>query len=182
MNCKLNRNILRTTSCGYQLLEIKEIYLGNFDDISTSITSDTAGCESITAVTSAATATGTVNVYKIQPTRNSVSFTDELVVDDNSGAKYRTHTLTFGIPNKYDACLHIDFDNLSLGKFIAFVVTADGNMLALGRLVGLEASAATFGGGSDQNGITVTLAANVAESAMPVSDTAKEQVEGLVAA
>ena len=179
MNCKLNRNILKSTSCGYQLLEINEIYLANYGEISAPTSADTAGCESVTAVT---TATTGANVYKIEPTKNSASFTDELVVDDNSGAKYRTHTLTFSIPNTYDDCLHLDFDNLSLGKFIAFVKTADGNVLALGRAVGLEANAATLGGGSDQNGITITLAANIAESAIPLNDDAITALEGLVAA
>ena len=177
LTCKLNRNILKSTSCGYQLLEIKEIYLANDGEISVGFTSDTAGCESITAVTTAVTG---ASVYKIQPSKNSVSFTDELVVDDNSGSKYRTHTLTFSIPNRYDACLHIDFDNLSLGKFMAFVKTADGNVLALGRSVGLEATAATLAGGSDQNGLTITLAANVADSAMPLSEDAITALEALV--
>lgn len=175
LTCKLNRNILKSTSCGYQLMEIKEIYLANDGEISVGFS--TAGCESITAVTTAVTG---ASVYKIEPSKNSVSFTDELVVDDNSGAKYRTHTLTFSIPNRYDACLHIDFDNLSLGKFMAFVKTADGNVLALGRSVGLEATAATLAGGSDQNGLTITLAANVAESAMPLSEDAKTALEALV--
>lgn len=176
-NCKLNRNILRTTSCGYSLLEINDIYLANFDDMTADKGTETGGCESVSAIT---TATTGAHFYHIVPAKNSVTFTDELVVED-SGAKYRTHTLTFNIANRYDSCLHIDFDNLSLGRFMAVVKTADGNYLMLGRVTGLEASAATLSGGGDTNGMAITLSANVAESAMPLSDAAKDEMLALVA-
>lgn len=178
LTCKLNRNILRSTSCAYSLLEINDIFLAAYDDIATSAGTDSASCESVTAVTTAATGG---HFYHIVPAKNSVTFTDELVVED-SGAKYRTHTLTFSLSNRYDGCLHIDFDNLSLGRFLAVVKTGDGNYLMLGRLTGLEASAATLSGGGDTNGIQVTLSANVAESAMPLSDDAITAMLALVPA
>lgn len=180
-NCILNRDLLRTSSCGYSLPEVKDIYLANFSDVKTSAGTDTSetGCtgEIVTAMTDATGGTS-VRFYHIEPSKNSVTFTDELVVDDTNGNKYRTHTLTFSLSNKYDSCLHMDFDALSLGRYFAVVVTADGNWLALGRLTGLEASAATLSGGQDQNGITVTLSANVAESAMPLSASVIELVKG----
>lgn len=179
-NCSLNRSILRTDSCGYNLPEVKDIYLANYSDIKTSAGTDTAetGCtgEVVTDITNATG--GTPTFFHIEPSKNSVNFTDELVVDDANGNKYRTHTLTFSLSNKYDSCLHMDLDALSLGRYFAVVVTADGNWLALGRLTGLEASAATLAGGQDQNGITVTLSANVAESAMPLSESAISAVRG----
>lgn len=176
LTCKLNRNILRTTSCGYSLLEINDIYIANYDDIKTAKGEDSGGCESVTSVT---TATTGANFYHVVPAKNSTTFTDELVVLDN-GVKYRTHTLTFSISNRYDGCMHIDFDNLSLGRFLVVVKTADGNYLMLGRLTALEASVATLAGGGDSNGINITLTANVAESALPLDDTAVEQVLELV--
>ena len=176
LTCKLNRNILRSTSCGYSLLEINDIYLANYDDITTTVTAETNGCEAVNSVS----ATSGSHFYHIVPAKNSVSFTDELVVED-SGAKYRTHTLTFNIPNKYDACLHTDFDNLSLGRFIAVVKTADGNYLMLGRLAALEASTATLSGGGDTNGMEITLTANVAESAVPLNTAAEQALLALVA-
>ena len=179
--CSLNRSILRTDSCGYNLPEVKDIYLANYSEIKTEVGTDTAatGCtgEVVTVITGATTAI-TPTFYHIEPAKNSVDFTDELVVDDNNGNKYRTHTLTFSLSNKYDSCLHMDLDALSLGRYLAIVVTADGNWLALGRLTGLEASAATLAGGQDQNGITITLSANVAESAMPLSEAAIAVVKG----
>lgn len=175
--CKLNRNILRTTSCGYQLLEVNDIYVGNFEDFSANTGNDSASCESVTAIT---TATTGANFYHIVPAKNSTNFTDELVVEDN-GIKYRTHTLTFSINNRYDSCLHMDFDDLSLGRYMAVVKTAQGDYLMLGRVTGLEASEATLAGGADTNGMTITLTANVAESAMPLTDDAVSQMLALVA-
>lgn len=179
--CTLNRNILKTDSCGYNLPEVKDIYLANYAEVKSEVGTDTGetGCtgEVVTVITGATS--GTVpTFYHIEPAKNSVTFTDELVVDDNSGNKYRTHTLTFSLSNKYDSCLHMDLDALSLGRYFAVVVTADGNWLALGRLTGLEASAATLSGGQDQNGVSVTLTANVAESAMPLSEGAIAVVKG----
>lgn len=174
ISCTLNRNLLRTESCGYNLSEVKDIYLANYADVTSTVGNDSTatGCtgEVITALT------GTF--YHIEPAKNSVTFTDELVVED-SGAKYRTHTLTFSLSNKYDSCLHMDFDALSLGRYFAVVVTADGQWLALGRLTGLEAESATLQGGGDTNGITVTLSANVAESSIPLSEAAIAVVKGV---
>ena len=175
MNCKLNKNLLRTDSCGYSLPEVKDIYLANFVDVTKAALGETSGgCEEITAITMASGTT----FYHVEPAQNSVTFTDESVVEDN-GNKYRTHTLTFNPTGRYDACMHDVFDALSLGRFFVVVKTADGEYLALGRLTGLEASAATLSGGGDTNGMTITLSGNVTESAIPLSCEAIEDVTGV---
>lgn len=172
--CSLNKDLLRTTSCGYSLPEVKDIYLANFADVTDSkISTDEDGCEEVTAITLAADA----KFFHIEPARDSVEFTDELVVEDN-GNKYRTHTLTFNVTGQYDACMHGVLDALSLGRYFAVAVTADGKYLALGRLTGLEAETATLSGGGDTNGISVTLSANVTESAIPLNDAAIAVVKG----
>lgn len=166
LTCKLSRNITKETNCGYSLPQVTEIYLAAFEDVTAANpTASSNGCESISAITMAESA----KFVKIVPAKNSASFEDALVVED-SGAKYRTHTLTFSLSNKYDSCLHIDFDNLSLGKFIAVVKTAEGNYLMLGRTAGLEAETATLSGGGDTNGIQIVLSANIAESVIPVDN------------
>lgn len=175
LTCKLSNNILRTTQCGYSLPEIVEIYLANFDEV---VSSDTAsasgGCgEEITAITMASGAT----FYKIEPAKNTATFEDTLVVEDN-GNKYRNHSLTFSIVGAYDSCMHQNLDDLALGKYFAVVKTADGRYLALGRLTGLEAETATLSGGGDNNGIQVILSANVAESTIPLAGSAVAQVVG----
>ena len=174
ISCALNKDLLRTETCGYSLPEVKDIYLCNYADVISSATvSDSGNCEEITAITLATGAT----FYHIEPAKDSVEFSDELVVEDN-GNKYRTHTLTFNIAGKYDACMHGVLDALSLGRYFAVVVTAEGTWLALARLTGMEASAATLSGGGDNNGITVTLSSNTTESSFPLSDGAIATVRG----
>lgn len=173
--CSLNRDLLRTTSCGYNLPQIKDIWLSNFSDVTdTKLTNDGVGdCIEVSGITLASGAT----FYHIEPAKDSVEFTDELVVEDN-GNKYRTHTLTFNVVGQYDACMRDSLDALSLGRYFAVVVDANGNWLVLGRLTGLEAETATLSGGGDTNGITVTLSANVTESAIPLTDEAIATVKG----
>lgn len=172
-NCKLNRDLLKSTVCGYSLPEIVKIYLANFEDVEGTATANTEGCESISAITMAS---GT-SFYEIDPAKNSASFEDALVVNDN-GTKYRTHTLTFTVNGTYDACLHMDLDAFSLGKYVAVIKTAEGSYLMLGRITGLEAETATLAGGSDNNGMQIVLSANTTESAIPLNDDAIADVEG----
>lgn len=160
--CKLDQNITRASSCGYSLPEIVDIYLANFEEVTgVTTTADTAGCESIASVP-----TG-ITWYHIEPAKNSASFSDELVVTDQ-GTKFRTHTLAFNTVGQYTACMHLALDQLSLGKYVAIIKTAEGSFLMLGRLTGLEASTAVLNGGTDNNGMQVVLAANTTESAVPV--------------
>lgn len=176
-NCTLNRDLLRSNSCGYSLPEVKDIYLANYADVTASTVSASTdtGCtgEEVVSISLASGA----KFYHIEPAKNSVTFEDSLVVED-SGNKYRTHSLTFNIAGQYDACMHLDLDALSLGRYFAVVVTADGKWLALGRLTGMEAETATLQGGGDTNGIQVVLTANTTESAVPLSTTAIATVKG----
>ena len=177
--CKLNRNLTRTTSCGYSLPEIVDIYLINYEDLETppAYSSDTSGgCEAITAITSATTKI----VYHVEPTKNSASFEDTLVVEDN-GNKYRNASITFNVSGRYDECMHGSLDALSLGRYFVVVKTADGNYLGFGRISPLEAETATLAGGSDSNGLQIVLSGNIAESPMPLSNDAVTELLGKVA-
>lgn len=174
ISCSLNKDLLRKDTCGYSLPEITDIYLANFSEVTSAPVS--YDCESGVSVTGITLATG-ATFYHIEPAKNSVTFTDELVAEDN-GNKYRTHTLTFNIAGKYDKDMVCPLDALSLGRFFVVVHTADDEYLALGRAVGLEANSATLAGGGDQNGITVTLTGNVTESSIPLNDEAIAVVKG----
>ena len=166
--CSLNKNLLRKNTCGYSLPEVTDIYIANFTDV------EEAGlaysCESGVTVSALTVATG-ASVYHIEPAKNSTTYTDELVVEDN-GNKYRTHTITFNLNGKYDKDMICPVDALALGRFFVVVKTADSEYLALGRTVGMEASAQSVAGGGDTNGVTVTLSANVTEAAAPLSESA----------
>ena len=171
LTCKLSNDILRTNSCGYSLPEVTDIYLANYSEVTgTSLDADE---KVISAITLASGAT----FYHIEPAKNSTTFEDALVVED-SGAKYRTHTLTFSVTGVYDGDRHLDFDNLSLGRYFAVVKTAEGNYLAMGRTTGLEAETATLSGGGDSNGMQIVLSANIAESVIPLSAGAIDTVLG----
>lgn len=174
LSCSLNKDLLRTNTCGYSLPEVKDIYIANFTDVTAAPVE--YDCESGVTVTAITLATG-ATFYHIEPAKNSVSFTDDLVVEDN-GSKYRTHTITFNLNGKYDKDMVCPIDALALGRFFVVVATADGEYLALGRNVGLEASAQSIAGGGDTNGVTVTLSANVTESAVPLNATAIAVVRG----
>lgn len=174
LSCSLNKNLLRSNTCGYSLPEVKDIYIANYADVTEAgVEYDCASGVTVSGITLATGAT----FYHIEPAKNSVTFTDELVVEDN-GNKYRTHTITFNVTGKYDKDMVCPVDALSLGRFFVVVATADGEYLALGRTAGLEASAQSVAGGGDTNGITVTLSANVTESAVPLSAAAINVVKG----
>ena len=178
--CKLNRNLLRTTSCGYSLPEIVDLYLVNYEDLSetgkSGGTGVSEGCEEITAITLASGA----SVFHIEPQKNSASFEDTLTVEDN-GNKYRHASITFNVAGMYDACMHGALDALSLGRYFVVVKTADGNYLGMGRISPLEAETATLAGGSDNNGMQIVLSGNIAESPLPLSDSAVTYLLGKVA-
>ena len=170
--CTLNTNLLRTSSCGYALPEIVDIYIVNRDSLSGDPTvqygtGTSVGCDEITAVNLKEEG----KVYHIEPAKNSASFEDTLVVED-SGARYRNASVTFNISGVYNACMHGALDALSLGRYFVVVKTADGNYLGFGRISPLEAETATLAGGSDTNGMQIVLSGNIAESPLPLSDDA----------
>lgn len=171
--CALNQNLLKSRPCGYYLPQVVDIYLANFDDVSaTTITADTSGCTTLTAITMATGA----NFYHIQPVSGSASFENTLVVDD-SGAKYRNASLTFNVDGAYDGCKVAALDALSLGRYIAVVKLGDGSYIALNRLSPIEAEVVTLSGG-ESNGFQVTLSGNTAEAPLPLSTEAIAVVTG----
>lgn len=167
-NCQLSSNLLRNTQCGYALGEIARLYLANFDDVdSVSLSTDRAAVSHITMVS------GTT-WYQIDPAKNSATWSDELTVTDNGG-KYRVHSINFNVIGEYNSLMADALDALSLGKYMAIVKRSDNTYVLLGRVSGLESSTAIGGGSSDDsvvNGIQVTLTANAAETALPLLDSA----------
>ena len=168
--CSLDKDLLRSTSCGYSLPQIVTLYVANFADVKTTVPEDGDEISGITMVSGA-------TFHVIEPAKNSASFTDELVTNDN-GARYRTQTITFSVTGQYDKEKHSALDALSLGKYFVVAKTAEGSYIAFGRRTGLEASAASNSGGSADanNGMTITLTADVTESALPLTKEAIDDV------
>lgn len=174
--CKLSTNLTRSNQCGYSLPEIVELYLVNYEDLSgTSINTTSGGCEEITAVTLVSGA----KVAKVEPAKNSASFEDTLVVED-SGSRYRNASISFNVTGTYNSCMHGALDALSLGRYFVVVKTADGNYLGFGRISPLEADTATLAGGSDSNGLQIVLSGNIAESPMPLANSAVTTIKNAV--
>ena len=171
--CSLDKDLLRTTSCGYSLPQIVNLYVANFADVkNVAVTEKEDEISGITMVSGA-------TFHVIEPAKNSASFTDEYVTNDN-GARYRTQTITFSVTGQYDKDKHNALDALSLGKYFVVAQTAEGSYIAFGRRTGLEASAASNAGGSADatNGMTITLSADVTESALPLAEGAISTVIG----
>ena len=169
--CSLDKDLLRSTSCGYSLPQIVTLYVANFADVkATALSTQGDEISGITMVTGA-------TFHVIEPAKNSASFTDELVTNDN-GARYRTQTITFSVTGQYDKDKHNALDALSLGKYFVVAKTAEGSYIAFGRRTGLEASAASNAGGSadNTNGMTITLTADVTESALTLTKEAINDV------
>ena len=170
--CSLDKDLLRTTSCGYSLPQIVTLYVANFADVKETLPEEGDEISGITMVSGS-------TFHVIEPAKNSASFTDELVTNDN-GARYRTQTITFSVTGQYDKDKHSALDALSLGKYFVVAKTAEGSYIAFGRRTGLEASAASNSGGSADanNGMTITLTADVTESALPLTGEAINKVIG----
>ena len=170
--CSLDKDLLRSTSCGYSLPQIVTLYVANFADVKTTLPEEGDEISGITMVSGA-------TFHVIEPAKNSASFTDELVTNDN-GARYRTQNITFSVTGQYDKDKHSALDALSLGKYFVVAKTAEGSYIAFGRRTGLEASAASNSGGSADanNGMTITLTADVTESALPLVGAAIDKVIG----
>ena len=169
--CSLDKDLLRSTSCGYSLPQIVTLYVANLADVkNVAVTEKEDEISGITMVSGA-------TFHVIEPAKNSASFTDEYVTNDN-GARYRTQTITFSVTGQYDKDKHNALDALSLGKYFVVAKTAEGSYIAFGRLTGLEASAASNAGGSadNTNGMTITLTADVTESALTLTKEAINDV------
>ena len=170
--CSLDKDLLRSTSCGYSLPQIVTLYLANFADVK-----DVAVTEPSKDEISGITMVESAKFHVVEPAKNSASFTDEYVTNEN-GAQYRTQTITFSVTGTYDKEKHNALDALSLGKYFVVAKTAEGSYIGFGRLTGLEASAASNAGGSanNTNGMTITLTADVTESALPLVGAAIDKV------
>lgn len=174
--CLLNQGLTKDNQCAYSLPQIVEIYLANFADVTaTTLNESKQEVETITLAASK-------KFYKVEPAKNSASWSDNLQVGAN-GNKFKAQTIGFTYNGLYDADMVDTVDALALGKYIAVARLADGSYVMLGRLTGLEADAdgVTNTGSGDataEAGLVVTLTANTTESALPLSADAIKTVTG----
>ena len=158
--CLLSKSLTKENFCGYALKQITDIYLANYTQVGTELTT-AAGSSIGESGYIVSGITGDTQWYHIEPAKDSSSYNDDLVIGGN-GSKYRTHTMTFSFNSAYSEEVAQALDKLSLG-----------------RLTGLEASSASSlseAAADGQNGITITLECNTVEPALPLSSTALNTV------
>lgn len=173
--CTLNKNLEKSTACGYSLPQIVDIYLANYNDVTgTTVGAPTEGTGvEVKTITMKSDAVW----YHVEPNKNSASWSDNLQVGGSQN-KYKLHSIGFSYSSAYDAGMVDTVDALALGRYIAVAKMADGSYLMLGRNVGLEASESdniTNSGSGDataEGGLVVTLTANTVESVLPLSEEA----------
>ena len=176
--CKLAQDILKSNTCGYSLKQIVELYLANYEDVTaTTIGAPTEGkgveVKTITLASSA-------KFYKIEPSKDTATFTDSLQVGDG-GSKYRQTEITWNIAGSYTSGMVDILDALSLGRYAIVARLSDGSYVMFGRLTPLESTVASLTSAAEAtgfNGITVTFNNSTVESPLPLSAEAIQTVLG----
>ena len=176
--CKLAQDILKSTFCGYSLKQIVELYIANAEDVTaTTVGAPTEGKGvEVKTITLAASA----KFYKIEPAKDTATFTDSLQVGDG-GSKYRQSSITWNISGEYTSEMVDVLDALSLGRFVIVAKLSDGSYVMFGRLTPMEAETASLESAAEAtgfNGITVTFTNSTVESPLPLSDEAVQTVTG----
>lgn len=181
--CKLSNDILRSTFCGYSLKQIVELYIANAEDVTATTVGapeEGEGGVEVKTITLAATK----KFYKIEPAKDTATFTDSLQVGDG-GSKYRQSSITWNISGEYTAEMVDVLDALSLGRFIIVARLSDGSYVMFGRLTPMEAETASLESAAEAtgfNGITVTFTNSTVESPVPLSEAAIKTVLGTAGA
>lgn len=176
--CKLNTDILKSNFCGYSLKQIVELYIANAEDV----TATTVGAptEGTGVEVKTITLGNSAKFFKIQPAKDTATFTDSLQVGDG-GSKYRQSSITWNISGEYTAKMVDVLDALSLGRFVIVAKLSDGSYIMFGRLTPMEAETASLESAAEAtgfNGITVTFTNSTVESPLPLSDDAVKTVLG----
>lgn len=172
--CKLTKDILKSGVCGYSLKQIVDLYLANYEDV----TSTTLGEKGNTVKT--IVMKDEAKFYHVEPNKDSASFEDSLQIGD-AGSRYRATSLSFSYGGKYDGDAVDNLDAFSLGRFVAAAKLSDGTWVLFGRLTPLEANAASFTSAAEAtgfNGQQITLANNTTESPLPLEETAIATITG----
>lgn len=168
--CLLNNDILKSNTCGYSLKQIVELYLANYDDVTSVEVSAPEGGQGGVEVKTI-TLGSSKKFYRVEPEKDSATYNDDLMVGDG-GTKYRSTTITWNIGGAYTPQMVDVLDALSLGRYIIVARLSDGTYIMFGRLTPMEANAASLQSAAEAtgfNGITVTFSNNTVESPLPLS-------------
>lgn len=176
--CKLAKDILKSTACGYSLKQIVDLYLANYEDITATTVGKPTEGDGVEVKT--ITLANQAKFYHIEPAKDTATYTDSLQVGDG-GSKYRQTEITWNIAGAYTPEMVDVLDALSLGKYVIVARLSDGSYIMFGRLTPLESTVASLtsaAAATGFNGITVTFNNSTVESALPLSAEAIQTVLG----
>lgn len=176
--CKLAKDILKSTACGYSLKQIVDLYLANYEDITATTVGKPTEGDGVEVKT--ITLANEAKFYHIEPAKDTATYTDSLQVGDG-GSKYRQTEITWNIAGAYTPEMVDVLDALSLGKYVIVARLSDGSYVMFGRLTPLESTVASLTSAAEAtgfNGITVTFNNSTVESALPLSAEAIQTVLG----
>ena len=176
--CKLAKDILKSTACGYSLKQIVDLYLANYEDITATTVGKPTEGDGVEVRT--ITLANQAKFYHIEPAKDTATYTDSLQVGDG-GSKYRQTEITWNIAGAYTPEMVDILDALSLGKYVIVARLSDGSYIMFGRLTPLESTVASLTSAAEAtgfNGITVTFQNSTVESPLPLSAEAIQTVLG----
>ena len=176
--CKLAKDILKSTACGYSLKQIVDLYLANYEDITATTVGKPTEGDGVEVKT--ITLANQAKFYHIEPAKDTATYTDSLQVGDG-GSKYRQTEITWNIAGAYTPGMVDVLDALSLGKYVIVARLSDGSYVMFGRLTPLESTVASLTSAAEAtgfNGITVTFQNSTVESPLPLSAEAIQTVLG----
>ena len=176
--CKLSKDILKSTTCGYSLKQIVDLYLANYEDVTA--TTIGAPSEGTGVEVKTITLASSAKFYHIEPSKDTATFTDALQVGDG-GSKYRQTEITWNITGTYTPDMVDALDALSLGKYVIVARLSDGSYIMFGRLTPLEATVASLQSAAEAtgfNGISVSFQNSTVESPLTLSAEAIQTVLG----
>lgn len=147
MACKLTQS-LNNKECKYVLAGVALLYLANWYppvEGEAAVENAIAYSFDTDGAIDKITLPGSEKFYEISGSDNTISYGDTLLVGGNGG-KYRQHTVNAVLGENGQTIID-EGDALSLGRFLAVVMTKGGKLKVLGRTGGLSAPA----GGMDYN-------------------------------
>jgi len=152
MSCELLNGIVGV--CEYSSSGCEALWLANKSDITGSTVYD--ACGQVTGITWAG---GSPTVYEIEGSLDSITFSDDLVV--NGSRRNWLQTINFGL-GSIDCTILKTLEDIGLSNLVAFVKTADGSYRVFGlKGSGLRATVMTSASGTaagNDGNVTVTIA------------------------
>lgn len=151
MACEIVNGIVGV--CAYSTSGVEKLWLANKSSITGTTVYD--DCDQVTGLTWSG---GTVMIYEIQSALDTITYSDDLVV--NGSRRNFLQTINFGI-GSLDCTIFGTLEDIGLANLVAFVKLSDGTFRAFGlNSSGLRATAMTDVSGTaagNDGAIAVTI-------------------------